>query len=216
VFADPIEATRGIPFDQDDWPDWEETTSQTRRNVPPESSRPWQSPPGVITRLRSRLGGARNQNYKQSSQIPTETVSEGWLNKATGNLADSEPSDDSQIFIQTSRIQRYETRNNTHAVMRGTDDERSTIPSRVAGQKLKYFSGQERHYDMFPFQQDEIIRPFWYRHAATGPQEWMDPNEMYVSTAIQRTPPPDVGSGTPDIDLTLGTYGYTNEDSGWY
>jgi hypothetical protein len=216
VFADPTLATRGVPHDNDDWPHVDEDTGETRANVPKESYHPWGSPGPFVTRLRSLWAGPRDTDQKVSNQIPTETVSEGWLNKPVGDPADSEPSADSQVFIQTSDVQRYETRVNTAAVQRAMDDPRSSIPSRVVGQKLKVYSGQERHYDMFPFQQDDIIRPFWYRTAGTGPQDYLESNEMYVATPLQRTPPPDAGTGTPEIDLSLGTYGYTDEDGGYY
>jgi hypothetical protein len=216
VFADPVLATRGIPHDNDDWPHVNEDTGETRATVPRESYHPWGSDGAFVTRLRSIWGGPRDSDQKVSNEVPTETVSEGWLNKPTGEPADSEPSADAQIFIQTSERQRYETRANTAAVSRATDDARSSIASRVVGQKLKVYSGGERHYDMYPFQQDDIIRPFYYRTAGTGPEHYLDSNEMYVATAMQRTPPPDAGVGEPEVDETLGTYGYTNEDEGYW
>lgn len=216
VFANPDVAIDGTRYVNDDWPRVGDDTGETRAYVPRESSHPWQSPGSVITRLRSVWGGAYSTPRKQSNEIPTETVSEGWENKPKGSPADSEPADDSQVFIQTSEKQRYETRVNNAAVNRATDDARSSIPSRVVGQKLKVYSGQERHYDMYPFQQDDIIRPFWYRTAATGPEEYLDSNEMFVATPLSRTPPPDAAVGEADIDISLGTYGYTDEDAGYY
>ena len=215
-FANPTEAVYGQPFVQDDWPDWGDTVTSTRRLPPRESYHPWGSPGSVVTRLRSMFAGARTDGFRESNQLPTETVSEGWLNKARGEYADSEPADNTQVFITTSDVQRYQTRVNAASVLRGTDDARSPIPSRLAGQKIKYFSGEDRHYDMDPYQQDEILRPFRYRTAGVDQHEKMRPNEMIVVSTLQRTPPPDPSTGTPDIDLSLGDYGYTSEDTGYY
>lgn len=216
VFANPDEAVYGVKFTQDDWPSWDDTITSTRRYSPMESYHPWGSPGWMKNILRAKFAGAMNDGFRQSSQLPTETVSTGWRNKPKGDAADSEASADAQIFIQTSDRQRYEIRDNGAAVARMTDDARSTIPSRVVGQKLKIYAGEERHYDMFPFQQDEILRPFRYRTAGVDDPRKMEPNEMYVSTTLQRTPPPDPTTGTPDVDLQLGEFGYTNEDLGYY
>src|SRR5215469_1970476 len=145
---------------------------------------------------------------------PTETVSEGWLNKETSFIADANPSADEQIFIQTSMRQRYGTRNNRRAVMRDTDEARSEVQSRVMAMVEKVYSEGERTYDMFPYQQDEIRRPFRTRTAGVGPAEWMQTNEYNVMSPIQRTPPPDPGVG-PD-EVSSPDYGYTSEDGGYY
>jgi len=88
------------------------------------------------------------------------------------------------------------------------------IGSRIPGQKLRFWSGGERHYDMFPRQQDLIIRPFWARNAGTGYVEWMAPNEMYVSSPYNRMAPSDanVGPDTPPEETTT----YTDEDMNYY
>lgn len=225
VFASEYQAINGIPFIQDNWPDWEETTPQTRATVPPDSSRPWGSSGGYKNILRSVFGGAYQANNKGpgfSYQIPTETVSEGWLNKPStgklvaGELPDAETSDPSQYEMQTSMTQRYKTQNNERAVTRGTDDDREPIDSRVAPMKLKVYSGEQRHIDMFPYQIDQIPRPFYYRTAGTGRPEEMAPNEMFVITTLQRTPPPDPSMGPEDTSLTEANGGYTEEDGGWY
>jgi hypothetical protein len=144
--------------------------------------------------------------------LPSETVSEGWENKARGKVADAKPSSPDQYEMQTSMQQRYRSRNNQHAVARSTDDPRTDISSRIAGQKLKVYSGQQRHYDMFPFQQDEIIRPFWYRTAGTGEYTDMIPNEQMERTPIMRVPPMDPSIGIPASAPTGSDYGYTQED----
>jgi hypothetical protein len=164
------------------------------------------------TVFRSMIAGARRGNYKQVDSLPSETVTEGWRNKPKGSPANSVPSDPSQYEIQTSMVQRYQVRNNTAAVSRGTDGERSRIASRVTGQKLKLYSGEERHYDMFPFQQDIIYRPFWYRTAGTGDPAEMQANYGYEIDPIQRVPPPDPDLG-PEETSSQFDYGYTSEDS---
>lgn len=165
----------------------------------------------VKAAFRAVIGGARRGNYKQTGQLPSETVTEGWRNKAHGMPANSVPSDPSQYEVQTSMRQRYQVRNNDHAVLRGTDEPRSRIASRVTGQKLKLFSGEERHYDMFPRQQDIILRPFWYRTAGTGDPQWLEANETYDISPIQRTPAPDPYLGPQETSSEFD-YGYTGDD----
>jgi hypothetical protein len=164
---------------------------------------------GYKNRFRSLLDGARRLNDNRPESYPSETVSEGWRNKAHGVLADAETSDPSQYEMQTSMTQRYQRRNNQNAVIRGTDEPREPIDSRVAGQKLKVYSGGERHEDMFPQQQDDYPRAFYYRTAGTGDPNEMEPNEMYVSEPLQRTVPDDPSLG--DIDVSVPG-GYTAED----
>ena len=209
VFADPVIAIKGIPFMQDGWPDWTETTPQTRATSSRQNIYPVGSPGVVASVLRGLRIGPRDQDSEVSNEVPTETVSEGWENKPKGSPANSVPSDPSQYERQTSMQQRYRARNNRHAVARSTDDERTPIDSRVTGQKIKMYSGKQRHYDMSPYQQDQMNRPFWYRTAATGPQYYLEPMEMYVSEPITRTPPPDPSMGETDTNLD---YGYTPED----
>jgi len=150
---------------------------------------------------------------------PTETVTEGWDNKLTGPVEDAMPSDPVQYERQTSmqQVNPPAGRNNDHAVERGTDDSRANIMTRLVGQKIKPWSTGERLEDMFPYQQDTMIRPFWYRQFGTGDPNQMAPNDMYVSEPIQREPPPDpylgpaeTGAGTADDE-----YGYTSEDASY-
>lgn len=147
---------------------------------------------------------------------PTETVTEGWDNKTSGEVADAETSDPGQYERQTSmqQVDPVAGRNNDLAVERGTDDPRAIIRTRLTGQKLKPWSTGERLQDMFPFQQDTIIRPFWFRQMGTGDPSQMQPNEMYVSEAIQRQPPPDpyLGPQETDQEVMDNEYGYSTED----
>jgi hypothetical protein len=106
-------------------------------------------------------------------------------------------------------VQRYRRRNSDHAVGRGTDEPRAGIESRVTGQHTPVYSGGERHYDMYPKDQNQIDRLFWFRTAGTGNPDDMTPNQMWELEAIERTPPPDPYIGTPD---NLADYGFTPED----
>jgi len=144
-------------------------------------------------------------------QIPSETVSEGWLNKPHGTPGDAVPSDIQQLERQTSMQQRYQTRVNEAAVIRNTDVPRTGINSLVTGQKVKEYSGGERHYDMLPKEQDVIPRPFWYRTAGTGEPADMIPNTMYTIQPIERVPPAEPSIGQPETTF-VGEYGYTDED----
>jgi hypothetical protein len=108
--------------------------------------------------------------------------------------------------------QRYQTRVNDHAVQRNADEPRSPISSLVTGQKIKYYSGGERHYDMTPRQQTpETAREFFYRTAGTGEPSWMEDNEQWDIVGMERTPPSDPYVGIPDTGDQL-QYGYSGED----
>jgi hypothetical protein len=144
---------------------------------------------------------------------PTETVSEGWLNKVTSFTAYAEPSDPSQYEVQTSMRQRFGTRDNNRAQARCTDEARSKIASRVEAMVEKVYSTGERTYDMFPYQIDQIERPFRYRTAGVGQAAWMTANEYSAITPVQRTPPPDPAMGVPEVSEP---FGYTQEDSMYF
>jgi hypothetical protein len=173
----------------------------------------------------TRGGAARYRIYPESdgsyapitaeepNSFPTETVSEGWRNKVTSFVADANPSDPSQYEIQTSMRQRYEVRNNDRAVLRSTDEPRSKIASRVMAMVEKVYSTGERSYDMFPYQIDQMNRPFRYRTAGVGPAEWMETNEFNAVTPVQRTPPPEPALGFAEVS---SEYGYTGEDVMYY
>lgn len=149
--------------------------------------------------------------------FPTESVTEGWRNKETGAVADARISNPSQYERQTSmqQVNPPDGRNNQAAVTRATDDPRFNILTRLTGQKQKPWSEGQRNADMFPYQQDLIIRPFWYRIGATGDPNALDPNEMYVVDPIQRDVPsdPDLGPEETNVyTLEASNDGYTAED----
>ena len=221
------------PVDQymDDRPHWGEQTSQEQIRKDARTMTPWGTPGGVWMRAlregshRYRLNPRAKQNgqgdgyqpisAEPSNSNPTETVSEGWLNKVTSFIADAAPSADEQIFVQTSMRQRYLSKDNGRAVLRATDDARSSIHSRVEAMVEKVYSGGERHYDMDPYQIDQIDRPFRYRTAGVGPASWMVTNEFSPVGAVQRTPPADPSAGIPEVS-NAADYGYTGEDSMYY
>lgn len=206
----------------DDRPNWTQDTPSVPVRSTTGDQPAWTAPGYVNERFRLMFGGAYRTfrgafiggdgiGYVQ----PSETVSEGWLNKPQGSPADSKPSSDAQLIVQTSMRQRYATRDNTHAVARGTDDPRAEIGSKVTGQRIKVYSGGERHYDMLPKEQDTILRPFWYRTAGTGRAGEMVPNTLWSIRAVQRIPPADPSMGPSETEID-NTYGYTTEDTQYY
>lgn len=211
-------AIAGVSFNPDDHPAWGENEG-TRDETDSHPSWGESNIP-----IRSRDTGP--SDYTQSWQQPTETVSEGWINKGStggideGRVANAEPSADSQIFVRTSMTQRYKKLSNERAQLRHSDAPREPIDSRVVGQKLKVYSGGERHYDMQPRHIDDIPRPFYFRTAATGPSPYLYNNAFRLVTPMQRTPPPDPSQGIVDTALTnpddSGSYGYTSEDWGYF
>jgi hypothetical protein len=207
----------GVEYDQR--PAWESPPEASLKNASvPIGFPPLNATGGYKDRWRARRQGAFRWYQDFFLNKPSETVSEGWLNKPSsgmhmGTPADAKPSDPGQYERQTSMQQRYQTRVNDLAVERNTDDARAPIDSRVVGQKLKVYSEGERNYDMTPREQTpERARPFWYRTAGVGPDEYMQPNEVTYREAIDRTPPPDPYIGTQDSSQTELNFGYTGED----
>jgi len=189
--------------------------TEDTRNDNPTGYPPWgQYKPGVPggTAIRAdNIGADITNSYKVH---PSETVNEGWLNKPKNGVEDAVTSDVSQYEMQTSMTQRDKVRAGSQAAAGRANEFDAPIASRITGQKLRFFSGGERHYDMLPKAQDLIIRPFWYRNAGTGYVDWMDPNEMYVSEPYNRMAPsdPNVGPDTPPNE----TYNYTDEEMNYY
>lgn len=200
-------------------PEWGETTNELRSQN--EFDHPdWEdvSSDPVVTDFRRRpemsniiWSGTRLDSF------PTETVSEGWLNKEAGKINDAEVSDPVQYERQTSmqQVNPAAGRNNGAAQLRATDDPRSKILTRLVGMKIKPWSQGKRNEDMFPYQQDSMVRPFWYRTAGTDDPAKLAPNEMYVSDPIQRDVPPDPYLGPLSSQVgegDEGNYGWTPED----
>jgi hypothetical protein len=195
---DPSLTTPTQRANQSDWPPW----GGSRKT----------SPAGTF--IRSLLHGALNTN--RTRQVPLETVSEGWVNKPKGSPADSRPSDDSQLIINSSVTQRYKVRSGSQR-SGSQSDFNAPIASRVVGQKVKAYSdSRDRRWDMQPYEQDEIIRPFLSRQIGTGYPEYNRPNEMYVSDTLQREPAPDPYQGPVSPDQATVSSDYTYEDRQYY
>jgi hypothetical protein len=163
------------------------------------------SPPGYI-----------EANTRPAS-FPTETVTEGWRHKETGDVLTAETSNPDQYERQTSmqQVNPRPGRNNAAAVLRGTDDPRFNIMTRLTGMKVKPWSEGERLDDMFPYQQDLMLRPWWYRRAAVGRENWLTANEFNPMTPIQRDPPSEPDLGQHESTGNSGPdFGYAPED--WY
>lgn len=209
-------------------PAWNEPVENQRLRRDASSMTPWNRTGERLRSMRSgshrfRMNGGTQKgagayqpvSAEPSNSNPTETVGEGWLNKVTSFVAHSEPADDSQVFVQTSQRQRFGTRDNNRAQMRATDEPRSRIASRVEAMVEKVYSGGERHYDMDPFQSDQIERPFRFRTAGTGRASWMEANAYAPMNPYQRTPPADPSMGVPEVS-SADDYGYTGEDTMYY
>jgi len=189
--------------------------SEDTRNDNPTGYPPWgpyiPGVPGGTAIRADNIGADITNSYKVH---PSETVNEGWLNKTHDGVEDAVVSDATQYEMQTSMTQRDKVRSGSQAAAGRANEFDAPIASRITGQKLRFFSGGERHYDMFPKQQDLVIRPFWYRNAGTGYVDQMAVNEMYVSDPYNRSAPSDpyVGPDTPAEE----TFNYTDEDMATY
>jgi hypothetical protein len=147
-------------------------------------------------------------------ESPSETVTEGWRNKEHGIPANSIASSDAQLIVNTSGVQRYQARNGSQSTGRASEY-KATVPSRVTGQKVKVYSEGKRHWDMTPYGQDEILRPFLSRQAGTSYQQWAGVNSMYDSEPLDRQIPLDPYSGKQSPSDT-GGYGFVAEDGMYY
>jgi len=203
------------PF-YDDRPDWTVPTTRNPSRFSTQKQPPYNATGAAKNAFRGLQDGAsrlfRGKRPRADYATPTETVSEGWLNKINaGPIARAKPSSTAQYERQTSMQQRFQTRTNDLGVMRGTVDPTSPIESRVVPQRSPVYSGNERHYDMYPFQQTaEREREFYYRTAGTGNQDWLEANETWDLEALERTTPPNPSIGQVD---TQEQYGYTAEDN---
>lgn len=205
-------------FMETDFPNWTqrpEVTRDTSGVFPPPTllARP-NGPSGKYFHTIHQPGMLEDAITPHS--YPTETVTEGWEHKEHGEVLTAEVSDTAQYERQTSmqQVDPPAGRNNDLAVARGTDDPRFYIRTRLTGMKIKPWSEGQRLADMFPYQQDLILRPFWFRNASTGRVEWLVPNEFQEMTPLQRTPPtePDYGPNESTGADKPPDYGYAPED----
>lgn len=216
--------TEDIPYTSDD--EFMETEVPAN-NLTPEVTRgavpQYFPPPRLMARPNGPSGswyrsisppGYIDFNQRQNS-YPTETVTEGWDNKLSGEVLTAETSSPDQYERQTSmqQVNPRPGRNNSAAVLRGTDDARFNIMTRLTGMKIKPWSEGERLGDMFPFQQDLMLRPWWYRKAAVGRENWLTANEFNNMSPIQRDPPgePDLGAHE-SVNNDAPDFGYAPED----
>lgn len=199
-----LAATGDFAFMQEH-PHWGEEAKRGQSDFPSWGHR--KGPPsGTVIRSKKR---GMNAKELEAQQVPSESVSEGWTNKIHGDVLDSLQSDTSQLYVQTSSVQRDQTRVNAAAQLRGTDAMREGIQSRIPGMKVKNFSTGERMDDMTPWTQDLYWRAFTVRTAGVADSSQMEPNEMYVSQPMTRDVPADVDQGQNE---TSGNYGYADGD----
>jgi hypothetical protein len=161
------------------------------------------------TEIRGRKHGA--DDTQTPNQIPTETVSEGWLNKPHGEVEDAVTSDLSQVLMNTSMTQRDKVREGSQRGDGSQDDPRAPIASRMTGQKVKVYSGGERHEDMRPKTQTQRIRGWWNRTAGTASPRMMEVNAQQVRRPLQREVPADPYVQPPAV-VDAPNYGYQDED----
>lgn len=164
-------------------------------------------------------GGTSIRTHKHGSddlqtpnQNPTETVSEGWLNKPVGEVNDAVTSDTSQLLMNTSMTQRDKVREGSQRGEGSQDEHRAPIRSRIVGMRLKVYSGGRRHEDMRPKEQPQRPRAFWHRSAGTARSELMAPNAQHDRRVITRAVPPDPYQGQPPAVVDSPNYGYQDED----
>lgn len=152
-------------------------------------------PSGIAYRARKM---ARPWNEGMPNTAPNGTVGEGWLNKEHGEILDSRISDSSQYTVWTSERQRDLSKGNDVAVVRGTDDARHVIASRITGMKVRIWPDGKRHEEMENKTQEYRPRPWKYRSAGVGPYEGI--NDMHVSIPRRRDIPADVDQGTAEVE----------------
>lgn len=162
------------------------------------------------TDIRTRKHGA--DDAQTPNQIPTETVSEGWLNKPTGDVEDAVTSDVAQLTRNTSMQQRDKVREGSQRGEGSQSEYEAPIPSRMVGQRLKVYSGGRRHEDMRPKTQTQrLLRGWWNRAAGTGDPRMMEANSQQQRAPIAREVPADPYVSPPAV-IDAPNYGYQDED----
>ena len=177
----------------------ETTRGDVTKGFPPWGPQEGGIPAGNYFRAQNH-GGLVDENLKLGYK--EETVGEGWENKRVTYVNDAETSNPDQYERQTSMQQRDQVRRGSQNPNTGTASEFvAPIGSQrpTWGMRWKPWSGGRRHWDMQPKEQNQVIRPFWYRNAATGYVEYMETNEAtnYQVHPMQRQPVPDPYAGVP-------------------
>lgn len=199
-------------------PGWDQDTPRSSADGFPSYGPKTGGRPGGDN-IRSINKGADLTNM-QKVDPGEDAATAGWENKLTGAVEDSQVADDSQLYMQTSMVQRDKTRAGSQRGGGSASTYDAPIKSRIPGQRAPKYSGGFRHRDMEPRTQTGFLRPFLGRIAGTGNPRDMMPNEMYVSRPLQRAIPPDPNLG-PEIagntDGYTNSYGFTGEDMGaWF
>lgn len=183
---------------------------------------PYSPPPGP----EGTLTGSAIRMQRKGSQVTTASktgaampdAQQGYEGKAmSGIVEDAVVSDPSQYEMQTSMTQRDKVREGSQRGGGSASEFAAPIHSArpTWAQRLYKAAGGERHYDMFPRQQDPVIRGFRFRTAGVGPaRNTTMPEGMFVNTPRQRIPAmlPDQG---PDVTHSLTGY-MPEDDQGWY
>lgn len=175
-----------VPFDRD-------STDGFPAYAPPYRSG---IPRGTV--IRSQDHGAE-ASYTAKATMPDAAQGHAQKLNIFGGIADAQVSDPAQYEMQTSMTQMSKSRTGSQRGGGSASEYDAPIPGtrRTMGQRAYVPSdSEERRAEMFPQQQDLILRPFQYRTAGTGNPEWMQPNEMYLSEPLQRVPSPDPFGGT--------------------
>jgi hypothetical protein len=178
---------------------------------------PLSGPPGGAD-LRAYSDGSEVET-RHAIAVPTPGSRGGWVNKAHGRLEEAETSDRSQYEITTSMTQLHQTRVNTAAVTRGTDDPRAPIETRLTGQKVKHYAadfntgGGPGTPDMRQQPQNLPYRPWFFRTAQGPPPPDTMFGTMEARDPIERTLPADAGESVLLQEAAAaGDYGYTDEE----
>lgn len=179
-------------------PNWGETPPRGRMNMPAWGRGNTPVPNGMRKRI---IAEGRSYKEGKTDEQPAGVAGEGWENKRAGNENEAETSDPRQYEMQTSMTQRHNVLANTRAMMRGTDANRADISPRIAGVRLKIYSGGQRHDEMTPRDQDYMPRAWRFRGAGTGPVGYLDSNQYQAVTPVTRVVPGDVYQGTAETDL---------------
>jgi hypothetical protein len=145
-------------------------------------------------------------------------VSGGWLAKVTSRINTPVTSNPAQYEVNTSMRQGpgVGVMNNTRAVARSTDDARSPVTSRDMAMVAKTWAKDWEHGGglgtprMFPYQQDEQRRPFYFRSPGLPP---LEPNgagtpEGRIPYTYQEPAEPDPGA--PATSSASNNWGYTD------
>jgi hypothetical protein len=169
--------------------------------------------------IRSQNKGADATNA--ANVTPDEESMQGWQNKPQSSVEDAIVSAPSQYEVQTSMQQRDATKAGSQRGAGSASEYRAPMQQVITPRRAKAYSEGRRLQEMFPYQQDEVIRPFWARTAGTAnqplewggtTQEYIEANPMTVTEPATRVSPPDPYQGeeihNPDQ--------FIDDESSWY